>query len=144
MSKIDEDWDVDISVWVSTKKNLLEFEESLSRIIEPVSIENNSFSIGAISIQIKAVTEQPRPYEGVPDTEYSYELVVSTTQGLIWGCFDKKVVYAITLGLRTTLSCDYLVTTDSEDFIFYSGTNKPYYINLNYQSCANGELLPAS
>jgi len=142
MSKIDEDWDVDISIWVSSKKNLHEFEESLSRIIEPVVIENKSFSIGAINIQIKEVTEQPRLYEGVPDTEYSYKLVVPTTQCLIWGCFDKKVVYAITLGLRTKFSCDYLVTTDSEDFIFYSGTNKPYYLNSNYQPCVNGELLP--
>ena len=85
MSEIDEDWDADISIWVSTKKNLHEFEESVSRIIEPVVIENRSFSIGAITIQIKEVMEQPRLYEGVPETEYSYELVVPTTQGLIWG-----------------------------------------------------------
>jgi len=141
--EIDDDWDVDISIWVSTRKTLEEFETSLSQIIDPVVIKNGIFNIGAIEILVKGVTQQPKHYEGVPEDKYAFELIVPTTQGLIWGCFDKKVVYAITLGLRTKFSCNYLVTTDSGEFVFYSGTNKPYFINLNYQPCINGELLPA-
>jgi hypothetical protein len=140
--EIDDEWETDISIWVSTEKTEAEFEASLSQIIYPVVIENGIFSIGAIEIQIKNVKEQPKPYEGVPQDKYAFEIVVPTTQDLIWGCFDKKVVYAITLGLRTKFSCAYIVTTDSEELVFYSGTNKPYYLNSNYQPCINGELLP--
>ena len=139
---IEYEWETDISIWVSTEKTAVEFEASLSQIISPVLIENGIFCVGAIEIQVKNVKEQPKPYEGIPQDRYAFELVVPTTQGIIWGCFDKKVVYAITLGLRTKFTCSYLVTTDSEDFVFYSGTNKPYYLNSNYQPCINGELLP--
>lgn len=139
---VDEDWEVDISIWVSTRKTVTEFEESLSNIIEPVVIKNRMFSIGAIEVQIKDVTDQPKRYKGIPENEYSFEIVVPTTAGLIWGCFDKKIVYALTMGLRSKFRCSYLVTTDSDDLIFYSGTNKPYFLNLNYLPCTNGELIP--
>ena len=139
---IDEDWDTDISIWVSTTKNADEFQEILAEIISPVAIQNRIFKIGAIRIKINDVTEQPSSFGGIPQDNYSFELVVPTTTSLIWGCFDKRVIYALTLGLRSKITCSYLVTTDANDFVFYSGSNKPYYLNLNYQSCVNGELMP--
>ena len=142
--EIDEDWETDISIWIATSKTTEEFLASFSQVIEPVKIKNGTLNIGGIEILVREVSQQPRLYNGVPKDNYTYEVLVSTTQGLIWGCFDKKVVYAITLGLRSKFVCSYLVTTNSDDFLFYSGTNKPYYINLNYQSCIDGELLPVA
>lgn len=141
-SLIDEDLEEDLSIWVCTDKTLVEFEKSVSTIIEPVQVVNRKFNIGAIEIYIKEVESQPKSYVGIPQKKYSFEIVIPTTPYLIWSIFDKRVVYALTLGLRTKFCCSYLVSTCSEEFVFYSGTNEPYYLNLNYLACTNGELIP--
>ncbi len=141
---IDDDWEQDLSIWVVTDKSRNAFLESLAEIISPIEISNGKFNLGAIECEVKNSKKQPNNYEGIPTHLYAFEVNVTTTPYLIWGVFDKKFIYALTLGLRTKFNCQYLITTDSDEFVMYSGTNEPYYVNLNYRACTNGELLPST
>jgi hypothetical protein len=143
-NQYDDSCEHELSIWVSTVKSHEEFVEALEKIIYPVPILNGKFSVGGIEAEIKDVKEQPPSYLGVPSPAYSYVIVIASTPYLIWGAIDKRFVYALTLGLRTKFLCKYLVTAEPNFFVMYSGSHEPYYINLNYPACANGELIGVS
>lgn len=137
---IDDDWDYDLSLWISTDKSLEEFEQSLSDIIYPVSISNHHFELGAIKCTIEEVNTQPLSYPGVPNQEYSFRIIVPIVTYLIWGLFDRQFALSLTTGMRSKFTCQYLITDDNDNFIMHSGTNLPVYINLNYPPWSSGEL----
>ena len=137
---IDDDWDYDLSIWVSSEKSFEQFENSLSDIIEPIPIVDHCFDLGAINCTIEEVDIQPQNYAGVPTQEYKFKVTIPVVTYLIWGLFDRRFALSLTLGMRTKFTCQYLVTDDDDNFIMYSGTNLPVYFNLNYPPWLSGEL----
>jgi len=137
---IDDDWDYDLILWVSSNKSLEQFEESLSDILEPIPIVNHSFDLGKIHCVIEEADIAPKNYAGVPIEKYQFKVIVPVVTYLIWGLIDRRFAMSLTLGLRTKFTCKYLVTDDSENFIMYSGTNLPVYYNANYPPWMSGEL----
>ncbi|MGI8732840.1 MAG: hypothetical protein ACR2LM_06015 [Pyrinomonadaceae bacterium] len=137
----DEEYGYDIMIWVETTKSFVEFEASLSHIIDPVPIENHKFKLGAIGCEIRSVNPNQAPtFPDIPSAEYRYCIAVPKSDLLIWGCFDHQFAFALTLGLRTRFSCRYMVTAEDDFFIAYSGTNLPMYLNTYYKPWASGEL----
>ena len=136
----DEDWDYEIWIWVETDKSLAQFEESLAKIIAPVTLNNHEFSVGAINCRVLAAEQHPPSFPGVPDAQYSFIIVVPVVTYIIWGLFDKQFALSLTVGMRTSFNCRYLVTAEEEMLIMYSGTNLPMYINRKYEAWQRGEL----
>jgi hypothetical protein len=138
----DEENGYDILIWVESTKSFVEFEVSLSHIINPISIENHKFKLGAIECQILSLNPDEAPtFTNIPSAEYHYCIVVPKLDYLIWGCFDLQFAFALTLGLRTRFSCRYMVTAGDDFFVAYSGTNLPLYINTRYKPWTSGELV---
>jgi hypothetical protein len=136
----DDDWDYEIWIWVETEKSLAQFEESLARIIAPVTLDNHEFSLGAINCKVLPTEEQPPSFPGVPNAHYSFIIIVPVVTYIIWSLFDKQFALSLTVGMRTKFNCRYLVTADEEMFVMYSGTNLPIYINRKYAAWQSGEL----
>ena len=136
----DDDWDYDIRLWIETDKSLSQFEESLAKIIAPVTLNNHEFSLGAVDCKVLSAEQQPPNFTGIPDAHYSFIIIVPVVTNIIWGLFDKQFALSLTVGIRTRFNCRYLVTADEEMLIMYSGTNLPIYINRKYPSWQRGEL----
>src|SRR5687767_12225762 len=119
----DDDLDYEIWIWVETDKSLAQFEESLTKLIAPVRLNNYEFSLGAIHCKVMPAEEQPPSFPGVPHAHYSFIIIVPIVTYIIWGLFDRQFALSLTVGMRAKFNCRYLVTTDEEMFIMYSGTN---------------------
>jgi len=137
----DEEYGYDLLIWVETSKSFNEFESSLAHIIDPISIDNHKFKLGAIDCEIRKVNPGDAPtFPEIPSAEYLYCVIVPKVDYLIWGCIDLHFAFALTLGLRTKFSCRYMVTAEDDFFIAYSGTNLPMYLNIFYEPWVSGEL----
>ena len=136
----DDDWNYDLLIWVKADKSFEEFEQSLSAIIDPVVIEEQKFQLGAIRCKISIPESTAPKFLGVPAQDYNFLISVQLETCLIWGCFDKQFALSLTIGMRAKFQCHYLVTTDDEYFVMYSGTNLPLYFNPGYPPWRSGEL----
>ena len=136
----DDDWDHDLLIWVKVDKSLEEFEESLSAIIDPIPIQDQEFQLGAIRCKIIIPESSTPTFPGVPKEVYNFVISVPVVTYLIWGCFDRQFALSLARGMRSKFQCRYLITTDNEYFVMYSGTDLPPYFNPGYPPWQSGAL----
>ena len=138
----DEEGGYEVEIWVETAKPLEEFETCLSRVIEPLEIQNHEFNLGGIDCSVQSIKDEWEipDFAGVPKAEYSICVTVEKVNYSPWGAVDLHFAFAIAWGLRGKFSCRYLITANCNFFICHAGTNLPTYINTHYEPWASGEL----
>lgn len=128
----DDDWDYEISLWVQSEKSFDEFVGALRKILD-VAFDENHFSIGNIDCEVGRPVGLAPKFDGVPDETYSYVISVPISTELIWSAINKSFVMGLALSIKYAFKCKYLITTDDDFFIAFSGSQEPLYLNTKYR-----------
>lgn len=137
-SQWDDDWDYPLSLWVDTNKTQGEFVASLSRVVYPIPIAKDRFTVGAIECEIVTPKESAPRFDGVPSHDYRHAVIIGTTTAMIWGFFDKQFALALAFGVQQRLTCRWLLEAENEMFVAYCGTNLPLHFNSLYPAWSSG------